>query len=247
MIEILLPAFLLSIVLVGIHAFFGMEVIRRGIIFTDLAIGQTAALGAAVSLCLWDGGYAYPASLLFALAAAALIALVTRRQAFAEAFIGLLYAGTLAGVFVLLSRSPHGMEKFQTLMATDILFTPLPDIAKAAALYSVLGAVMFFLYPRLKGLMKDLLFFVAFALTVTSSVRMAGVLIVFSLLVGPAFIAIKIRSKHPLIMAWTLGTLINLVAVGTSYGFDLPTGYTLVLFHAVAALACGLLPEKQAR
>jgi len=90
--EILFSAFLLSLVLVGIHAYFGLEIIRRGIIFTDLAVGQAAALGAAASLFFWDGRFLYGCSLLAALLVAFWIALASGRGRYPEAFIGLVYA-----------------------------------------------------------------------------------------------------------------------------------------------------------
>jgi zinc/manganese transport system permease protein len=236
MTDILLSAFILSVVLLGIHSFFGLEIIRRGIIFTDLAIGQLAALGAALSILLLDGKYVYPVSLSFALLAGLLIAFASKRTSSHEAFIGLLYAFGISGVFIVLSKSAHGTEMFDRLMASDILFTPWSDIIETGIIYSLLGLVLVFVYPRLKGFWKDTLFFISFAATVTSSVRLAGVLIVFSLLVAPAFIAIRLNKWKILLVAWMVGTGVNLLSIMVSYNLDLPTGYTLVFFHAMLAL-----------
>jgi zinc/manganese transport system permease protein len=236
MADILFSAFVLSVVLLGIHSFFGLEIIRRGIIFTDLAIGQMSALGAALSVLFLDGKYIYPVSLAFALLAGLLIALASKRTSSHEAFIGLLYAFGISGVFIVLSKSAHGTEMFDKLMASDILFTPWPDIIETGILYSLLGLILVFVYPRMKGFWKDTLFFVSFAATVTSSVRLAGVLIVFSLLVAPAFIAIRLNKWKLLLVAWIVGTAINLLSIFVSYNLDLPTGYTLVFFHALLAL-----------
>ncbi len=234
--DILFSALLLSAVLLGINSYFGLEIIRRGIIFTDLAIGQTAALGAAVSLFFFDGRLMYPISLAAALLAGLLIAFVARRCGHLEAFIGLMYAFGFAGVYILLSKSYHGMEEFQKLMAADILFTPMQEILRTAALYAVLGLVIWFFHRRAGGVLRDILFFVTFAITVTSAVRLAGVLVLFSLLVGPALIATVIRRGIPLINAWIIGTLINVAAITLSYRFDFPTGYTIVFCNALAAL-----------
>jgi zinc/manganese transport system permease protein len=236
MADILLSAFVLSVVLLGIHSFFGLEIIRRGIIFTDLAIGQMSALGAAFSILFLDGQYIYPVSLAFALLAGLLIALAAKRTASHEAFIGLLYAFGISGVFIVLSKSAHGTEMFDKLMASDILFTPWPDIIETAIVYALLGIILVFVYPRMKGFWKDALFFVSFAATVTSSVRLAGVLIVFSLLVAPALIAIRLNKWKLLLVAWIVGTAVNLISIAVSYNLDLPTGYTLVFFHALLAL-----------
>ncbi len=236
MADILLSAFVLSVVLLGIHSYFGLEIIRRGIIFTDLAIGQMSALGAALSILFLDGKYVYPVSLAFALLAGLVIALASKRTSSHEAFIGLLYAFGISGVFIVLSKSAHGMEMFDKLMASDILFTPWPDIIETGIVYTLLGLILVFVYPRMKGFWRDTLFFVSFAATVTSSVRLAGVLIVFSLLVAPAFIAIRLNKGKLLLVAWVVGTLVNLVSIVVSYNLDLPTGYTLVFCHALLAL-----------
>lgn len=236
MTDILFSAFFLSVVLLGIHSYFGLEIIKRGIIFTDLAIGQMAALGAAISLFFLDGKMLYPVSLAFALLGGFLIAFAGRRSNNLEAFIGLLYAFGISAVFIILSKSSHGMEMFQRLMAADILFTPLADIVKTAVLYAALGIFIFFFQKKTGGFIKDMLFFITFAVTVTSSVKLAGVLIVFSLLVAPALIAISLELQRKLFAAWTIGTIINIAAIIASYRFDFPTGYTIVLFNAVAAL-----------
>lgn len=243
--SILFPAFLLSIVLLGIHSYFGLEVIRRGIIFTDLAIGQMAALGAAFSVLALEGRFIYPLALAFALGAALLIVAGRQRTVHLEAFIGILYAFGLSGVFLLLSHSAHGMERFNELLAADILFTPLGKVLRVAAWYACLGLLLRFLLPRLRGWVRDVCFFSVFALTVTSSVELAGVLVVFAILVGPASIVVNRKLRHPLLSAWGIGTLINLAAILASYRLDLPTGYTLVFGHALAALAVFLLSGKR--
>jgi len=234
--DILWTAFLVSLVLLGIHSFFGIEIIRRGIIFTDLAIGQMAAMGAAVSILFLDGGYLDLISLAFALGGGAIVAIAARRTASHEAFIGLLYAFGYSGVFILLSKSYHGMETFQKLTASDILFTPMPDLLRAALSYAVLGGILLLFYTRARGLVKEALFFVTFAITVTIAVRIAGVLVVFALLVAPALTALRIRRGIPIVNAWMIGTVVNLLSILLSYNFDFPTGYTLVFTHAVLAL-----------
>ncbi|NIM11194.1 MAG: metal ABC transporter permease [Candidatus Aminicenantes bacterium] len=243
MIDILFSAFLLSLVLLGIHSYFGLEIIKRGIIFTDLAIGQMSALGAAAALLFFNGRFLYPISLVFALGAALLSSLAARREKHLEAFIGLLYAFGVSGVFILLSQSPHGMEDFQNLLAADILFTPMKKIIQVAILYFFLGLFIVFINKKTTGFVKDFLFFATFAFTVTSSVQLAGVFVVFSLLIGPAFVAIKIKKGKPVIIAWTAGLVINVIAIAVSYRFDLPTGYTIVLLHAFTAMMFSLFKQ----
>ncbi len=245
MIDILFSTLLLSIVLVGIHSYFGLEVIKRGIIFTDLAIGQMAAFGAAISLLLFDGMYIYIISLSFAITAAIAIAYSTHTSSYPEAFIGLLYAFSLSAVYIALSKTYHGMEEFQRLLASDILFTPLPRILETAIIYSGIGIALFALERKIKNnTIKNILFFVLFALTVTSSVKLAGVLIVFALLLSPSMIALSLHSRYPLIVAWIAGTVINIVAICVSYTLDLPTGYTLVAIHTLCAMTASLAEKK---
>ncbi len=244
MMDVLGTAFLLSLVLLGIHSYFGIEIIRRGIIFTDLAIGQMAALGAAVSLMFFDGHFMYAISLVFALIAGFLNSVATRKVKHQEAFIGLMYAFGVSGVFILLSKSAHGTEEFQKLLAADILFTPIGEILKTAVLYSVLGVILWFLSRKVNGIVKDVLFFTVFAITVTSSVRLAGVFVIFALLIAPAFIALRTGTKSVIAVAWLIGIVINLIALGVSYNFDFPTGYTIVFFHAFAAMLSTLIIRK---
>jgi zinc/manganese transport system permease protein len=248
MIDILFSAFILSLVLLGIHSYFGIEIIRRGIIFTDLAIGQMAAFGAAVSVLFLDGSYLYPISLGFALLAALLNSLAARREKHLEAFIGLLYAFGVSGVFILLSKSPHGMEEFQNLLAADILFTPMSKIITVGILYLALGLILYFVNKKASGFLKEFLFFAIFAFTVTSSVQLAGVLVVFALLIGPTFTALKIQNKKlpPVITAWIIGLVVNLAAIAASYEFDLPTGYTIVMLHALTAIVFSFIKKDAA-
>lgn len=239
MLELFLPAFAVSVVLVGIHAFFGLEIIRRGILFTDLAIGQLAALGSAVALLFFEGKGLYLCSLGFALAGGLLIGLAARAERNIEPLIGLLYALGLSGMFLLLTRSAHGLEEIQNLMAYDILFTALPEVGKTAVLYAGIGLLLW-QSRRLPGLWRELAFFVCFAATVTSSVKLAGVLVVFALLVAPALIAAYLPIGHKLPLAWGIGILANLGALALSYFADLPTGHTVVFVQCCLALLTGL-------
>lgn len=247
MIPLLAAVFTLSLVLLGIHSWFGLEIIRRGIIFTDLAVGQMAALGAAVCLLLLDGRFLFGVSLAFALSGALLIAAASRRTPHLEAFIAALYALGISLVFILLSRSPHGMEEFHRLMASDILFVSWGRIGHLAVVYALIGGVIALVYPRLRGFSRDLFFFAVFAVTVTSSVQVAGVLTVFAILIAPASTAVRFGLRRPLFAAWVIGVGINLAAIVVSYHGDLPAGYTLVAAHSLTAVTAGLAGRKTMR
>ena len=236
LIELLYPALILIVLLVFVHAIFGLEIIRRGVIFTDLAIGQMAAVGLAVSIGFLDGAYQTPLTLFFATFGALMITYASRRLEHIEAFIGMLYALGASSIMILLANSPQGAELFSKLSAVDILFTSIEDIYPAALLYLSVALIMFFYYPRTSGLVKELVFFVMLALTVTSSVQLAGVLVVFALLVAPALIGLAQMRYKPLYIAWAVGLLLCILALTASYHFDLPTGYAIVFFQSFGAL-----------
>jgi zinc/manganese transport system permease protein len=243
--DVLFLPLVLSFVLLGIHSYFGIEIIKRGIIFTDLAVGQMSAFGAALSIFLLSGQFLYPISLAFSLVTGLLIAFASKRNLHLEAFIALLYALGVSAVFILLSKSPHGTEEFQNLMASDIIFTPHEAIIKTAIIYLLLGFFIIFFNKKTSGFLKDILFFITFSLTVTSSVKLAGVLVVFSLLISPALISITLFKKNQIIYSWIIGILINISSIYISYNFDLPTGYTLVFIHCFLAAIFSLIFSKK--
>jgi len=240
-VTLLYPAFILAILLVFIHAIFGLEIIKRGVIFTDLAIGQFASIGVAVSLLFFDGAYSFGLTLIFALMGATLISVATRRVKHIEAFIGMLYALGASGIIVLLSNTTQGTELFNKLLATDILFTTTGDLIEPFLLYSLVAILFLKLYHRLTGLYREMLFFGLLALTVTSSVQLAGVLVVFVLLIVPAFIALLQNRFSRLPFAWVVGSSIIIIAMIISYHFDLPTGYTIVFIGSLVGIVLGII------
>jgi zinc/manganese transport system permease protein len=229
-IDVFLHALILSFILLGIHAYFGFEIVRRGIIFTDIAIAQFSAVGLAISLLLYDKS-SYALALLFAIFSSLLVALSQRKKEYAEAFIGILYALGFSSVVLLLSKSPHGMEEFLNLTASDILFVQKREILKTALLYTLFGLLIYLRKRFLKGALKEFTFFVLFSLTVTSSVELVGVFIVFSMLVAPALTA-KLLNRG-LLFAWVYGSLVNTLGIVISFQLDLPTGFSLVFVHSL--------------
>lgn len=244
MISLLWPAFALAMMLVFIHAIFGLEIIKRGVIFTDLAIGQFAAIGVAVSLLFFDGNDAFLLTLVFALIGASLISVATYRVAHIEAFIGMLYALGASAIIVLLSNTTQGTELFNKLQATDILFTSPSDLWEPVILYSSIALVFSLFYAKLEGVKKEMLFFGLLALTVTSSVQLAGVLVVFVLLIVPAFLALLQTRFGKLPFAWSAGSVLIILAMIVSYYFDLPTGYTIVFVASLTGILSALIFSK---
>ena len=245
MIDILLIPIFLVVVLVMIHAWFGLKVLEKGIIFTDLAIAQFAALGSAISLGYFHGEYFYLITLIFALLSAFLIAYASQREIKVEGFIGILYVLGASGIMMVLADSSEGMEHFKSLLASDILFTPLRDVIKGALLYALIGLAIWKLYPRVEGFLKDLLFFSLLALTVSSSVHLAGVLVVFVLLIGPALVATTLQNKKMMLTSSVFGWFFSIVAIIASYYYDLPTGYTIVFLGALLTAIIVLAGSKK--
>ena len=240
LLELLWPAFILAILLVYIHTIFGVEIIKRGVIFTDLAIGQIAAVGMALSVAFLEGAYQTPLTLLFAVFAAVTIAWATKKVQNVEAFIGLLYALGISSIMLVLAKSAEGMELFSKLSAADILFTSTHDLLIDSMIYIPISLVMFFIYPKTEGVVKELVFFVMLAFTVTSSVQSAGVLVVFALLIAPAYAGVVQKRFSPLLFAWVFGVVSIMVALVASYNLDLPTGYSIIFVTVFSSLVVAI-------
>ena len=245
MIDILLVPIALVFVLVMMHAWFGIQILKKGIIFTDLAIAQFAALGSAVSLGYFHEEYFYFFTLSFAMLSAFLISIASQRRINLEAFIGLLYVLGASGIMMVLSHSAEGMEHFKSLLASDILFTPLDDVIKSSLIYLVIALLIWKVYPKTTGFTREFMFFSLLALTVTSSVQLVGVLVVFVFLVAPAFVSISLELKKPLVSSFYFGWFFSIVAIVTSYHYDLPTGYTIVFIGALLSSSLILLRSKK--
>ncbi len=264
--ELMLPALVASLILVSIHGYLGIHIIARGVIFVDLALAQVAAMGwAAAGLGLGQqlaSGLGLPvdvASYLVGLAAtivaAALFSISRMEHAYVpqEAIIGIVYVVASAGTILLASQAPRGSEHVEHLLTGSLLWVTWPEIVKTAVIYGVLGAAHWFLRERFLVISLrpqevrargwsirgwDFLFYVLFGVVVTSSVAIAGVLVVFSFLVIPAVIAFLFTTKTSrlLTIAWTAGTAATVVGLYVSYLSDLPTGPVVVCCFAVALL-----------
>ncbi len=245
MIDIFLVPVALVIILVMIHAWFGRGILERNIIFTDLAIAQFAALGSSISLGFFHEEHLYLFTLFFALISAFLIAVASQRKLHLEAFIGLLYVLGASGIMMVLAHSAEGMEHFKSLLTTDILFTPMEDVIQSTFIYIGIALLLWKLYPRLEGFAKELLFFMLLALTVTSSVQLAGVLVVFVLLIAPALVASMQHRFAKLPFAFGFGWFFSISAIMLSFHFDMPTGYSIVFLGALLSLVAVVFLSKK--
>jgi zinc/manganese transport system permease protein len=245
------PAFLVSICLVGIHAYFGIQILARNVIFVDLALAQIAALGATVAFMLGhpaQSAATYAYSLAFTLLASVLLAF-TRTWATRvpqEALIGVIYVVGAAIAILLIDRAPQGAEHLKQILTGNILFAGSGELYAIAPLYAAIGLLHFLLRRQLMesgSLGWEFLFFATFGLVVTSSVAIAGVLLVFSFLIVPAAIgAIFARSlATQLAIGWAVGTLTTAVGLAASFAFDLPTGAAMVCAFGGALVLSGVL------
>lgn len=243
--DILFIPILLVVMLVTLHSWFGVGILKRGIIFTDLAIAQFAALGSAISLGYFESEYMYLLALSFALLSAFLIVIASQRKIKLEPYIGLLYVLGASGIMLVLAHSAEGMEHFKSLLASDILFTSLEDITNSALIYCAIVLMIWKVYPLLTGIYKEVMFFSMLAITVTSSVQLAGVLVVFVLLIAPAFVAKSLSVSRELLFSIYFGWFFSTTAIIISYYFDLPTGYTIVFLGALLSLLLVLFTSEK--
>lgn len=243
-----LPA-LACAALVGIHAYFGLHVLRRNVIFVDLALAQVAALGATAAFLLGHGPQspaAHAYALGFTLAAAALLA-STRAwsgRVPQEAQIGVVYVVAAAAALLLVDRAPQGAEHIRQILTGNILTVGWGELAWAMTLYALVGLVYPWVARKLEpsGWLSEFAFYAAFGAVVTSSVALAGVLLVFAFLIIPAAIGVlhAARFAPQLAIAWVAGTLTAFAGLAISYAGDLSTGATLVCTYGAALAAAGI-------
>jgi zinc/manganese transport system permease protein len=245
------PSFLVAFCLVGIHAYFGIQVLARNVIFVDLALAQIAALGATVAFMLGhpaQGFATYAYSLGFTLLAAVLIA-GTRawaRRIPQEALIGVIYVVAAAAAILLIDRAPQGSEHLKQILTGNILTAGTGELAAIAPLYAAVGLLHVLLRRRLLyagSFAWDVVFYATFGIVVTSSVALAGVLLVFSFLIIPAAIGVIYADtlSRQLAVGWIAGTITSAAGLAASFAFDLPTGAAMVCAFGGALALAGLI------
>jgi zinc/manganese transport system permease protein len=249
--DFLLPAFLVAVCLVGIHVYFGIQVLARQVIFVDLALAQIAALGATVAFMLGHPAQslaAYGYSLGFTLLAAVLLAFTRTwgTRVPQEALIGVIYVVAAAAAILLIDRAPQGAEHLKQILTGNILTSGLNEVAVIVPLYAAVGLLHWLLRRQLTGtgsLFWEFVFYASFGVVVTSSVAIAGVLLVFSFLIIPAAIGVVFTASpaRQLAIGWITGTLTSAAGLAVSFAFDLPTGATMVCAFGGVLAAAGLL------
>ena len=248
--QFLIMPFLASLILTGIHAYLGVHVVERGVIFVDLALAQIAALGATIAILVGmdpHGSSSYWISLGFTFLGAAIFSLLTLRRARIpqEAIIGIAYAVASAAAILAMSKATGETEHLKDMLVGNILAVSGPEVAHTALLYSAVGLfhytfrknfLMISMDPNsaeAQGIsfrLWDFLFYASFGFVVTSSVAIAGVLLVFCYLIVPSVGAMLFADRigPRLAIGWTMGTLVSALGVYFSVALDLPTGATIV-------------------
>jgi zinc/manganese transport system permease protein len=247
----LLMPFLASLILTGIHTYLGVHVVERGVIFVDLALAQIAALGATVGVLMGvdpHGSTSYWISLGFTFMGAALFSVARMRRARGlpqEAFIGIAYAVASAAAILAMSKATHEAEHLKDMLVGNILAVSGGEVGRTALLYGAIGLfqytfrerfLLISLDPRkaeacgISVRFWDFLFYASFGFVVTSSVAIAGVLLVFCYLIVPSVGAMLFADRigRRLAIGWTMGTVVSALGVYLSVALDLPTGATIV-------------------
>src|SRR3989449_490572 len=255
----LLAPFVASLILTGIHAYLGVHVVERGVIFVDLALAQIAALGAVLAVVYGldpHGGESYWISLGFTFLGAAIFAVARTRRGHIpqEAFIGIAYAVASAMAILLMSKATGETEHLKDMLVGNILAVSWAEVRKTALLYGVVGLFHYMFrknfllismnHEKAESLginvrLWDFLFYASFGFVVTSSVAIAGVLLVFCYLIVPSVGAMLFADRigPRLAIGWTMGTLVSALGCYLSVLLDTPTGATIVVtFGAVLLL-----------
>ncbi|MBF0105700.1 MAG: metal ABC transporter permease, partial [Deltaproteobacteria bacterium] len=221
----LLPALIAGLVLTGMHTYLGIHVISRGVIFLDIALAQIAALGLTLAYLAGynpDSHMAYLFALGVTFIAAVVFSVLRQETVAMEAIIGVAFVVTSALSILVADRIPHGVEHLKYILSGNILWVTWPQIFKTALIYAVLG-LFHFIFRRKFILVStnpkearalgisvqlwDLLFYLSFGLVITSSVQMAGILLVFSYLIMPALCSVLFfkTMKQRTFMGWGIG------------------------------------------
>ncbi len=262
MLELMILPFLVCLILSGIYAYFGIHVVEREVIFVDLALAQMTALGGACSL-LFGIELEHPSVYLiafgFAVLGAGIFALtrMKKTQVPQEAIIGIVYVVSAAAAILILNRVPEGAEHIKEMLVGGILFVADRDVLVIFILAALIG--FFHLFYRKRFLLIsispdearqqgvsvrlwDFLFYITLGLIVTVSVRIVGVLLIFSYLIIPAVCAmILVREfRKRLIISWIIGAITSIVGLYASCAFDFPTGASIVCsFGLVLVIVAG--------
>ena len=264
MLQFMLAPFVACMVLVAIHSYLGLHVIAREVIFVDLSLAQMAGLGSVVALLYGvapDSRTAFIFSLVFTCIGAGLFALTRTRgkgRVPHEAIIGIVYVAASAAAILVADKAPRGAEALHDVLEGSIIWITWPTILKKGAAYVALGVLHFILRKQFLKISFhpdeaeregwrirawDFLFYVSFGVAVTMSVPVAGVLLVFTMLVVPAVVAFLFSRdiRKMVLISWGTGALASLLGLYISYVGNFPTGPLIVCMYALVLVGAGVL------
>src|SRR5437867_4091294 len=273
MLAFLAAPFVASLILTGIHAYLGVHVVERGVIFVDLSLAQIAALGGTVALLLPVSNgdphapVVYWISLAFTFLGAAVFSTIRSKRARIpqEAIIGICYAVASAASILAMSKATSESEHLKDMLVGNILAVSWGEVGKTALLYGAIGLFHFIFRDKFLAIsmdpkraeaqgisikLWDFLFYASFGFVVTSSVSIAGVLLVFCYLIVPSVAAMLYADTigRRLAIGWSMGTLVSALGVYLSLRLDLPTGATIVCTFGLVLIAMSVLkPILQSR
>jgi zinc/manganese transport system permease protein len=262
--QFMFAPFVACMVLVAIHSYLGLHVIAREVIFVDLSLAQMAALGSVVALIYGvtpDSQTAFIFSLVFTCIGAGLFALTRTRgkgRVPHEAIIGIVYVVASAAAILVADRAPRGAEAIHDVLEGAIIWITWPTIVKKGVAYAALGLLHFILRKRFLRIsfhpeeaerdgwnirFWDFLFYVSFGVAVTMSVPVAGVLLVFTMLVVPAVVAFLFTRdiRRMVFISWGAGALASLLGLYVSYVGNFPTGPMIVCMYGFVLVAAAIL------
>jgi zinc/manganese transport system permease protein len=260
----MLPPTVACLAIAAIHAYLGIHVLEREIIFVDLALAQIAALGTTVGFLLGihvEDNLSLLFSFGFVFLGAAIFAMTRLRQQTIpqEAIIGIVYAVATAAAILVADRAPGGAEHIKEILTGSILWITWPAIWKILAVYVVVAGFHWLLRQRFILISEnyeravaeqgwwvklwDFLFYISFGVVIVLSVRVAGIMLVFSFLVVPAAISMMFskRWRTKLLIGWSAGALASLVGLYVSYKLDFPSGPAIVCFLGLFLILAGPL------
>jgi zinc/manganese transport system permease protein len=263
MLEILAAPFVICLILTGIHCYLGLHVVTRGVIFVDLSLAQVAALGTTLALL---AGYelgsseAYISSLTLTFVGAGVFAItrMKKEKIPQEAIIGIVFAVSSAASILVLDRAPHGHEAIKAMLVGNVLYVTWQNVLETFLIYLVIGAFHYLLRDKFLLISTDIksaqargmaiqfwdfLFYVTFGFVVTSSVKVAGVLLVFSYLVVPAACAMLFTDRigKRLLIGWGIGFITSVFGLYFSATYDLPTGASIVTVFGLVLILSAII------
>ncbi len=235
--SILLPAFLAGVLVLATHVPLGIHVLRKGIVFIDLAIAQIAGLGVIVAglIDIEPGGWEVQVAAALAALAGSLLLTWTERKwpEVQEAQIGVVFVLAATGGILLLAKNPHGGEYLRDLLAGQILWVGYRQLVVPLVVSIVTLAVLWIW----RGRLSQVAFYVVFALAVTASVQLIGVYLVFATLIVPALGSRLHPPKKRLLLAYGIGVAGYAAGLILSSALDLPSGALIVWCLALLAIA----------